>query len=139
MQSQCTITLQSCFQDRLCCHSAHRAIDRSTFGEYIRKARLGKGPRQVDVAKAIGVDEMTTVSLGEIRDHAVPGQATVAKLCELPGLDSRGAWNLVPPFIGPDDLVPATLKQLLNQKLATEGEGSSEGRLATCRHRWNHL
>jgi len=33
----------------------------STFGEYIRKARLEKGLTQKDVAEAIGVDEMTIV------------------------------------------------------------------------------
>jgi len=31
----------------------------STFGEYIKKARLEKGLRQKDVARAIGLNEMT--------------------------------------------------------------------------------
>jgi transcriptional regulator with XRE-family HTH domain len=34
----------------------------STFGQYIKKPRLDNGLRQVDVAKAIGVDEITIVT-----------------------------------------------------------------------------
>lgn len=34
----------------------------ATFGQFIRKARLEKVLRQVDVAEAVGVDEMTIVS-----------------------------------------------------------------------------
>jgi ribosome-binding protein aMBF1 (putative translation factor) len=34
----------------------------STFGQYIRKVRLEKGLKQVDVATTIGVDEMTMVN-----------------------------------------------------------------------------
>ena len=42
--------------------STSRYGEPSTFGEYIRKARFEKGLRQKDVARAIGVDEMTIVS-----------------------------------------------------------------------------
>jgi len=34
----------------------------STFGQFIKKARLEKGLRQKDVAALIGVDEMTIVN-----------------------------------------------------------------------------
>jgi ribosome-binding protein aMBF1 (putative translation factor) len=41
--------------------SASRYPD-ATFGEFIRKARLEKGLKQQDVAKAVGVDETTIMN-----------------------------------------------------------------------------
>lgn len=34
----------------------------STFGQFVRKARLEKGLKQAEVARVVGVDEMTSVN-----------------------------------------------------------------------------
>ena len=55
----------------------------STFGGYIRKARLEKGLRQVDVAKAIGVDEMTIVNWESYASVPMRGHANIRRLCQI--------------------------------------------------------
>jgi len=57
----------------------------STFGEYIKKARLEKGLRQRDVVEAIWVSEMTIVNWEKRR--CMPRRyATVRRLCDALGL-----------------------------------------------------
>ena len=66
----------------------HPAIQRLAFGEYIRKARLEKGLRQMDVARAIGVSEMTIANWERYPTVPMRHHRKVRRLCEFLGI----AW-----------------------------------------------
>ncbi len=59
----------------------------ATFGEYIRKARLEKGLKQDDVARAVGINEGTVVNWEKRPDFPPQGLAKVARLCDMLGLN----------------------------------------------------
>jgi len=66
--------------------STSRYGEPTTFGEFIRKARLEKGLRQEDVAQAIGVDEATITNWESYPTVPVRGFAVVRRLCGYLGL-----------------------------------------------------
>ena len=59
----------------------------STFGEYIKKARLEKGLKQTDVARAISVDEMTVVNWERYETIPLRNHDKIQKLCATLGLN----------------------------------------------------
>ena len=61
----------------------------STFGEYIKKARLEKDLKQTDVAKAINVDEMTIVNWERYDTIPLRNHDKIEKLCATLKLDYK--------------------------------------------------
>lgn len=77
--------------------SASRYLS-STFGQYIRKARLEKELRQVEVAKAISVDEMTIANWEKA--HQLSRQfSKVKQACALLEIDYRGLVDMFDPSL----------------------------------------
>lgn len=72
--------------------SASRYGNPTTFGEFIRKARLEKALKQWELAKAVGVDEMTIVNW-EHRRYLPARYRLVLQLCMLVGLDLKEIWS----------------------------------------------
>lgn len=68
----------------------------STFGQYIRKARLEKGLRQVDVAELVGVDEMTIVNWERYETMPIRNHGKMHNLCVTLGLDFESIGVMFP-------------------------------------------
>ena len=63
--------------------STSRYAEPNTFGQSIRKARLEKGMRQKDLAKLVGVDEMTIVNWERYPTVPMRTHRKVESLCDL--------------------------------------------------------
>ena len=73
-----------------------------TYGKYIKKARLEKGLKQVDVARAIGVDEMTIVNW-ERYDTLPKRKDKILRLCDCLGLNLQ---ELIQRFEWQESITP---------------------------------
>ncbi|MEW6034712.1 MAG: helix-turn-helix transcriptional regulator [Chloroflexota bacterium] len=67
----------------------HPQTGRRIRPEGIRKARLEKGMRQVDVARVIGVDEMTMVNWERRETTPLLRQMKIKRLCDFLRIDFR--------------------------------------------------
>jgi transcriptional regulator with XRE-family HTH domain len=106
----------------------------ATFGEFIRKARLEKGLKQMDVTEMIGVDVMT-LSNGERISGVLSRSKKVLAPCEALGLDYSSLVGrfLIDPFEETRfgrTLLGARVKLGFTQEEAASKAGIDPGTLA---------
>lgn len=75
--------------------SASRYGEPTTFGQFIKKAGLGKGLKQVEVARVEGVDEMTLVNWG--RYSTLPTPQPLTKRSRRVGICGSMPWIIEKP------------------------------------------